>query len=289
LACGSDVTLWSIWYVSLTLAAASIAVMLLLIVRRVVQERLARREERLRAAASAALLAHLDGSASVADALRAAGGRPDIITDLVFQMRELVRGQDVQRLVEVARAVGGFDRTARQLRRRNPPARADAARRLAMFGQDAAPKLEGLLRDRSMGVRIAAAVELTAMGRAPSLDVLGEVMRVGDTAYSDDLRRIFRPAVAGDPERATAMLEDRRTSDAMRLMLLDGLAQAGALKALPEMCAQVENGSHAVRAEALRALATLGHPGAASVIIGAMREPTGGFAPRPPMRLAVSE
>lgn len=267
------VTLWTLWYASLALAALSVGVMLLLVLRRTVQQRLDQRLEALRGATSAALLAYVDGSAQVEDVRRSANGRVDIVSDLVFQMRDLVRGQDSARLVEVARNLGGLERTVRLLRRRNPAVRADATHRLAIYGADAAPLLHGLLHDRSDSVRMVAAVELTNLGLAPSLRMLADALRIGDAVYSEDHRRIFRPAAAADPVEAVMMLEDEWTPEAVRLLLLDGLAQAGALQALSVMNAQAQHGSPAVRAEALRALATLGHPAAAPVVLEALHDP----------------
>jgi HEAT repeat protein len=267
------VALWALWYASLALVAVSIAVMLLLVLRRVVRQRLDRHSEALRAEASATLLAYLEGKATTADILHSAGGRIGIVTDLVFQMRELVRGQDAARLVEAARGLGGFEQAAKRLRSRNPAVRAEAVRRLAMYGTEAAPLLGELLGDRNAGVRIAAAIELTILDRAPSIAILADALRLGDVAYSEDHRRIFRPAAAADPAQAVTLLEDQWTPEAVRLLLLDGLAQAGALQALPALCAEVQHGSPAVRAEALRALATLGHPAAAPVVLDALHDP----------------
>lgn len=266
-------TLWTLWYASLALAALSILVMVLLVLRRVVQQRLDRHREALRSATSAALLAYVDGTATAADVRASAGGRADIVSELVFQMRELVRGQDSARLVDAARSLGGFEQAARRLRRRNPVRRAEAARRLAIYGADAAPLLQRLLDDPSRGVRMVAAIELTHLGLAPSLKVLADALSIGDAAYSEDHRRIFRPAAAADPAEAVTLLEDEWTSEAVRLLLLDGLAQAGALQALPAIKVQAQHGSPAVRAEALRALAIIGHPAAVPVALDALNDP----------------
>ncbi len=270
--CASDMVLWTIWEVSLALAATSIIVMLALVLRRMVQMRIDARTEKRRTATSAALLAFLDGSADQAAVLAAAGGRSAIVGDVVFRMREIVRGEDAVRLVAVARSVGEFERTARRLRHLIPAVRAAAARRLAIFGADAVPELEARLRDEDLAVRMAAAIELTEMGNGPSLDLLAEALSIGDGNQSEDLHKLFRPAVAADVARAIRMLEDEWMPDALRLLLIDGLGHAGALQALPALSAVARNGSSALRAEALRALALLGHPGAASIVIDALAD-----------------
>lgn len=264
-------TLWGLWYVSLAFAGVSVAVMLLLVLRRVGQNRLAARRDARRRAASAALLTYLEGGNDAAAVRQAAGGRADVIDDLVFEMRELVRGGDAARLIEVARALGGFERTAKGLRRRNPATRAAAARRIAMFGSDAVAPLTQLLRDRNIGVRITAAIELIKLDAAPPLDRLAEALSVGDVG-SEELRRIFRSAVARDIDRAAGMVEDEWTADALRILLLDGLAAAGALSALPSILVALQSEAPAVRAEVMRTLATLAHPSTAAAVTDGLHD-----------------
>ena len=261
-------TLWTLWYASLALALLSVCVMLVLIGRRVLDKRRKRARDALRAATSAALLDYLGGSTDCDGVMAAAGGRPELIADLAFQMRELVRGGDTARLVELAIATGGFARATKRLRRRNPQHRLDAVRYLGMYGEHAAPLLENCLADGSEAIRLAAAVELTRMGRAPHLQVLAAALNVGDATRSEELRQVFRPAVAGDLHAAVAILDERGTRDALRMLLIDGLAQAGILDAVDAIAAVTRRSpSPAIRAEAVRALATLGHPAAASAVV----------------------
>lgn len=272
--CASRMTLWALWYTSLLMALLSIAVMLVLVLRRVLQARREERRDALRAATSTALLAYLDGSGDEAHVLGAAGGQAELVGELVFQMRELVRGSDAARLVDLARATGGPARAEARLRRRNPQLRTDAVRHLAMYGADAAPLLTGCLTDPSDAVRITAAVELTRIGHTPRLEALAAAMNVGDAARSEELRQVFRPAVASDPREAVVLLEDEFSGDALRMLLLDGLAQAGALEALDAITALMRSPSAALRAEALRTLATLAHPSAAPAVIEALADPS---------------
>lgn len=266
-------TFWGLWYASLVLALLSVAIMLLLVVRRAVEMAGQRRRDHLRAAASAALLGYMDGDVSAAQVRQAAGGRTATVGDLIYEMREIMRGEGSTRLIELAVACGGIDRERRRLRRRNPGARAEAVRRLGIYGSDAVPLLTAALGDRNPGVRSAAAIELTALGAAPPLVTLAEAMRIGIDATSEDLRRIFRRVVAGEPRSAIALIEDEWTTDALNILLLDGLGFAGLFEALPAISTMLQNGTPAVRVEALRALANLGHPSAAEVAIDALADP----------------
>ena len=266
-------TFWGLWYASLVLAVLAVAIMLLLVLRRVFEMRAERRRERLRAATSAALLGYMDGDVGAAQVRQAARGRTDIVGDLIYEMREIVRGEGSARLIELAVACGGIDRERRRLRRRNPGARAEAVRRLGIYGSDAVPLLTAALGDRNPGVRSAAAIELTALGAAPPLVTLAEAMRIGIDATSEDLRRIFRRVVAGEPRSAIALIEDEWTPDALNILLLDGLGFAGVFEALPAIGSMLQNGTPEVRVEALRALANLGHPSAAEVATEALSDP----------------
>lgn len=264
--------LWSLWYLSLVLAAASVVVMLLLVLRRLGQSRAARRRGRLRSDAAIVLLDYLDGNATPAQVQSAAGGRSDVVGGLVVEMREILRGEGAARLVELAVASGGIAAERRQLRRRNPSARVEAVRRLGIYGRDAVPLLQSALDDPNAVVRTVAAVELTALDAAPPLATLAEQMRIGVDAYSEDLRRIFRRAVAAEARVAIGLLEDEWTAEALRLLLIDGLGQAGDFAALPALSAMTQHGAPEVRAEALRALANLGHPAAGAVAVEALAD-----------------
>jgi HEAT repeat protein len=262
----------AIWLVSLAMAALSCTAMLLLVLRRVVQMRAARRRERLRAAAAAVLLDYIDGNADAPAVRAAAGGRDDIVGDLVFEMREILRGEGAARLVELAAASGGIERERRRLASRNPGVRAEAVRRLTIYGDEAVPWLRQALGDAAATVRVAAAVELTRLGAPLPLMALAEHLQVGVDTSSDDLRRIFRRAVAAEPRAAIAMLVDAQTGDALRQLLVDGLGHAGDFQALPMIAAMAQHGNPEVRAEALRALAALGHPSAGDTAIAALAD-----------------
>lgn len=266
-------SLWDLWFASLALAALSVAVMLLLVLRRLVQMKFDRRRERLRAAASAALLGYLDGSRPESDVLEAAGGRGDIVADLIVEMREIMRGDSAGRLAALAAAGGGLDRERRRLRNRRAGRRAETVRRLGIYGAEAVPLLETALGDDDAGVRTAAAIELAALDASPPLATLAERMRIGVDPGSEDLRRIFRRAVAAEPRTAISLLEDEWTLDALRVLLLDGLGYAGAFAALPAIAVALGSDTSEVRIEALRALANLAHPSAAQSAIEALADP----------------
>lgn len=252
--------LLDIWHLSLWLALASVGAMLLLVVRRVIQTGAARRRARLRTAASQVLLDYIDGSSDAADVRRAAGGNEEIVGDLIFEMRQILRGEGAARLVELANAGGGVEIERRNLQSRNPGKRAEALRRITIYGEAAVPALHAALGDPDPVVRTAAAVELTAVDSAPPLALLAEHMRVGVDTSSEDLRRIFRRAVAAEPRAAVAMLVDGATPDDLRQLLIDGLGHAGDYQALAIIDAMMHHANPEVRAETLRALASLGHP-----------------------------
>ena len=264
--------LWALWYASLALGSISIGTMLLLVVRRVLDDRRSRHTAMLRARTTATLFEYLDGSADQHRVLVAAGGQPAPVDELVFELRELVRGGDAGRLVALARDLGGFERARTGLTDRNPKARVRAVRFMAMYGEEAAQTLGYCLKDRIGAVRIVAALELTRMGHAPGLEALASALDVGGADRQEELRQVFRPAVAADPREAIGLLEDEFSSEALRLLLLDGLAQAGVLDALATIASMVGARSPAVRSEALRSLAILAHPSAAPAVIGALSD-----------------
>lgn len=273
-ACGSDVTLWAIWYSSLILAALSTVVMMALVANRVVRSGRERTLEGQRSAISAALLGYLDGSVGAEEVLHRVGGRADLLSDIVSRMGELVRGEEASRLIALARATGGFAYAKAQLRARNAHARVRAVRQIALYGDGAVPALTSCLSDPSRSVRVATAMELASMGAGPDIAGLAVALGVGGVERLEELRQVFRPAIAANPSEATALLEDTRSSEALCLLLLDGLAQAGALETLSAVRAATRDASTAVRAEALRALAAFAHPAAEADVLEALSDPS---------------
>jgi len=247
--------------------------MLAIIVRRMIQMKFARRRERLRAAASTVMLDYLDGNVDAAAVRRAAGGRDDIIGDLVFEMRQIVRGDGAQRLIDLALACGGVKFERRRLASANPGVRIEAVRRISIYGRDAAPALEQALGDRDPSVRTAAAIELATLDEAPPLARLAERLKKSIDTQSDDLRRVFRRTVAAESKAAIALLVDGATGDELRQLLLYGLGHAGDFHALPIIDAMMHHANPEVRAEALRSLANLGHPSSAATAIRAIGDP----------------
>lgn len=267
-------TLWALWYASLALAALSVLVMLGLVAHRVFRSGRDRVADARRNAISTALVEFLDGAASQEQVLSVSGGRIDLLAELVTRMRELVRGDDASRLVEIVRASGGFASAVERLRRRDPLARIEAVRHLVIYGQDASPILSACLSDPNTAVRVAAATELMSFGATPALRTLAVALDVGQTSRSDGLRQVFRPAVAANLDEAVALLKDGRSSEALCVLLLDGLAQAGALGALEAVKAATRDPFTTVRAEALRTLGAFGHPLAAPEVLAALSDPS---------------
>ncbi len=265
--------LWEIWEVSLALAAISVLAMLLLVVRRIIQTGFARRREKLRAAASTVMLDYLDGNTDAAAVRRAAGGRDDIVGELVFEMRQIVRGEGAQRLIDLAQFCGGVKSERKRLASGNPGVRIEAVRRISIYGSDAAPALEAALSDDDPSVRTAAAIELATLAEAPPLARLAERLQKSIDTQSDDLRRVFRRTVAAESRAAIALLVDGSTGDELRQLILYGLGHAGEFSALPIIDAMMHHANPEVRAEALRSLANLAHPSSGDTAIRAMGDP----------------
>lgn len=263
-----------VWQVSLGLAGTAVLMMLILVVRRTwIDRRAARRAER-RQHLIAEVLTAIDPETAGAAVAVASDGDRRLLAEIGRELMDIMRGQDRGRLLAVMEKAGVVAVALADMRARSAHRRADAAAFLAPFDREdcRAALLDALERDANPAVRIAAAFGLVEWGALPPLPRLVAALKAVGALRSRRVMSLFRKLAL----RVPAELAELGAGDpdpAMLVLILDGLAQAGHLDALPLMLAATAHANLDVRAEAFRALAQLGHPAAEPAIAGGLDDP----------------
>ncbi|MFN4089268.1 MAG: HEAT repeat domain-containing protein, partial [Alphaproteobacteria bacterium] len=225
-----------------------------------------RRNERRRKLI-AAILDWLDaedgGSAPPVDARRPLGAR------VAMDLLQLVRGRDRARLVDLLRRTGTDEALCRRIGSGRASERIEAARALALFS---APEtlwaLEEGLDDRDPEVRLTVASSLVALQAAPPLTVLIGKLAIGSAEQSRTLAPIFRELAKTRKDEFAAALADPDMPLPALLLVVDALGRTGDYRLVDDLAPLADHPALDVRAQALRALGSLGHPAAASVVLG---------------------
>lgn len=257
-----------IWWTSVALVTMSIVAMILMIMRRFRIERGAawwgaRKKKmvaRLLSALDEADPMLLDWSDFTKVDLRLAH-------EILYDMAGLIRGGYQESLTALLEAIGGREAGIAQLCDARENTRIQAASNLALFkGDDVIEALRGALSDESAHVRLAAAAALNRIGSAISLHDLLQYLDPNTIVRSRRMRELFRK-VGGQSIPQLMDLLVATDSVPLRLLVIDALGANRVQEALDLIMAQASSADVDVRAEALRALATIGHPSAVPVVV----------------------
>ncbi len=279
-----------IWFVSLALAGVSLGTMFVLIVRRMVIDRFGRfRKARQKALRNLVFeyLENPDEGRDLVDHLTE--DDKNDIRDMVEDLVRMVRGRAREDLLQLVNELGGCETFCEILesgseKRRsrsgampvswfrprkwgNEDHRLRAVAGLALFDDPRADEaLNAGLADRSPRVRLAAAQALVNAGAEKSVRSLIEHLGIGEEIRSRSMREIFRELA---PRRTLEMLGllSADESDTVKVLAIYGLAGTRDPALLRIIAAQAESPAVDVRAEAMRALGMIGHPGAAPTVL----------------------
>ncbi len=278
-----------IWLTSLGLAAVSLGTMCVLIVRRMVIDWRGRRCKARQKALRNLVFEYLenpDEGRNLIDNLTE-GDRNDI-RDMVEDLVRKVRGTAREDLLQLVNELGGCEifceilESGEKRRSRggampvtwfrprgwgNEDHRLRAIAVLALFDDPRADEaLTAGLSDRSSRVRLAAAQALVNAGAEKSVGALIEHLGIGEEIRSRAMREIFRELAS---RRTLEMLDllSADVSDMVKVLAIYGLAGTRDPALLQAITAQAGSPAVDVRAEAMRALAMIGHPGAAPAVL----------------------
>lgn len=267
-----DNVLRVIWLVSLTFASLSILCMFALLLRRKWMSRREVTEARRRKELSDRVLAWLASDAATPPQFD--DSEKERLVDLVFELFQILRGDDEARLQELLRRIDIADSELAQLDRGNAQRRAKAARRLARLND---PRIIDALRktvamDPDSDPRLAAAQGLVRHGAADDLVTIIRDLRFGANEKSRLVSAMMQRLGPDSMPRLLAVLR-ADVPDFAKAAALHTLGRIGAYDAMSEIIEFLQSPSIDLRAQAVNSLAELGHPEARGAVEQALHDP----------------
>lgn len=287
----------TIWWISAALMAVPLVMLAGLILRRLYQDRVARRlQERRKALTLLAMiyleapvgdnrireicgsfdldLLHRTASGLVEGGRRTAQLRNDLrlLREIVQDLLGSVRGDTRERLINLLRATAAREFCLADLRHRRVHMRISAIETLVLIPDaEVIEALRGMLDDREPDVRLAAAHSLVSLGPSLTVDDLIEKLDIGGTMRSLMLRDIFSLFATHKPEQLRQLLAGD-LPDLIAALCIFALGSVQDYAAVPVIARYASGHSIDVRAEAMRALAAIGHPEAEPAVLQALRD-----------------
>lgn len=273
-----------IWLTAIVLASGAVAWMVALILLRIFHEHRAQRDLADRQAVEHALLGVLQGRADLAKALEPYKRRPHLLAKALLDLLTILRGADLQAVVDGLRAAGIERILQAGAMRGSADGRLASIEALGAFS--GAKTQFTLLRAAGRGpeqVRLAALRSLFQAGGEVSVGRMVDHLRRGQLRHSGPTADFMRLVVERDHMAATAALAEDNLSPGSRVMLLEALGSAGAYDAIPALTASIAARRPEVRAAAAVALGKLMHPAAELSLRLAIDDPA------PEVRTAAAE
>jgi HEAT repeat protein len=260
-----------LWWSSLLLAAIALAWMVGLIAAKILRD--ARDDQRRadRQRLSAAYLAIMGGVADAATQLKPYQHRSRLLAETLLEVLGLIRGGERDRLISTLIEAGVDDRFRARLTRGSRTGRLVVVEALSAFPSKetriALRSLYGTSRDAEL--RIATVRTLIAIGDPPRAQDLLEGL-VG-RAEEDSLlyTPVLRQLAIDAPDDALSAMAVPTLSVTARAVLLDALGACGDYRALPVLSSMAQAPETLLRAAAVRALGTMGHPTTTETIAAA--------------------
>lgn len=289
--------LTAIWWLSIALAVLSTTTMANLIVRRLFQDRRARKLKERKKALTILTMIYLDAivdqqeiretcgnfdiqilhrvvSGFVEGKRRRARHRidQDLLLEIVRDLLGSVRGASRARLIALLKEAGVPEACLADLSHSHVGVRVTAAEALSLFDEpEAVAGLCAALEDPEPYVRLAAARSLAELGSGLSIDDLIEKLDIGVTIRSRTLREIFRLFAMRNADVLVRLLEND-PPELVTALAIYALGTRQDFSLIPVITGHADSPSIEVRAETMRALATISHPAAEPVVLRALND-----------------
>lgn len=211
---------------------------------------------------------------TAADQARLSRAPPGLVADVCIELLQMVRGDQKDRIVDAGRRAGVVEILCERLKSWSHGVRLGAAEALGDFVDDpVADALGAALEDPVPTVRLAAAISLTGVGRAPPLRMLIDKLELGTAECSRFILKLFRDRAAAGPDEVKALLADEGVSDTVKGYAAEALAAAGDHAAVAAIASLVLDGEtdRSTMAGYVQVLGELAHPDAADAIEYALR------------------
>lgn len=260
--------------VSLSFAAGMIVQMLVLLFRRRRIERRAIISRDTERALSREVMALISGRLTVEEAGVFAAASPADRLQTLSHLMQLVRGDDRDALLDIARRSHILDGALKGIRRGRAARRVDAMRVLEQFAtpESVEALTEALAEDPAMSVRIEAAAALARMGRPQAPAALIRLLDLKCEPPTRLHEALFRAAAEPFSSDLARLAQDRSLG-AIRPLLVEALGWGGDYAIVGELVSHAADPDPDVRCAALRAARRLGNPAAAPWALRLLLDP----------------
>lgn len=192
----------------------------------------------------------------------------------ISRILPLLRGGEKTRLLQIAELDGVLADTLRKSHGLYAKERVNAIHLLQRFGSEVCiGRLRELMaRDPNMQVRLEAAFALAANDALPPPR---ETLRLIEALERQPTRldiALLRSTAPLFPQQMILLLNDDLTDD-WRALLIDAIGWSGEMDVIGTLEQAAGHASAEIRCAALRAVAKLGHPGAARWVLAALDDP----------------
>ena len=269
-----DITfLKGIWIGAVALGGLSSFIMIGLIVHRIFVHRRERKRDIRRKALRMRILEYLETEmdwATAAEIFKAEDGH--LLREIVMALLGSVRGDSRDRLIALLMIAGVRDGALKELKEGSPIERLDAVEVVTLFpGPETIAALHEALDDDEPHVRLYAAQSLADLDPDFSVREMIEKLDIGGAIRSRMLRDIFRRVGSHDVMDLIHILK-ADFDDTITTLALYAIGGVQDFSVVPVVADKMTSKSLDVRAEAMRALTAIGHPGAEKTVLKAFED-----------------
>lgn len=192
------------------------------------------------------------------------------VREMVMQLLGSVKGDTRDLLVALLWGVGVRDHALETIKKGDDIEKLKAIEVLALFtDMDALAALHHAMDDDNQNIRLMAAEALAENDPGLSVTELVEKLDIGGTIRSRMLREIFLKVGRNHVKDLVDLLEGVAVED-IAVLTLYAIGRVQDYSVVPAVIKQMESKHVNVRAEALRALAAIGHPKCKQAVIAAI-------------------
>lgn len=254
-----DKLLFGLWWSSVLMICASLVAVLVLILWRISGDR----QRKARSARRQQALNQLLSSDVSPDDTRLPGCTltPRDLANLVTELSTVIRGKELQQVIDRLRARGGVvSSLVHMLKRGNREDKLAACEALSFFDLEvvAAALMAAARRSKSLRVRIAALRAALQMGNTPPLTDILEWMAFSNREVPVEFLTVLQHVTRYAPQSLVDSIQDDTLTISVRSAIMWALAGSGHLPAVPVIERLTRDNEPDIRSAALAALAELG-------------------------------